>query len=121
MINVLEEEKLPDQAKKNGLYLKSRLEELGIYCIVREVRGKGILLGVEIVEDAGANKPFPRDRSFGEALKRTALKNGIILRIDHDWFAVAPPLIATNTQLDEMCNLINKSVREALDMIAVKT
>jgi hypothetical protein len=34
------------------------------------------------------------DRRIGPALKKTALQNGIILRIDPSWFAVAPPLIA---------------------------
>jgi adenosylmethionine-8-amino-7-oxononanoate aminotransferase len=59
--------------------------------------------------------PFPE---LGVALKRTALRNGLILRIDPTWFAVAPPLIAEESDLDEMCGLIEKSIREALDEVA---
>jgi adenosylmethionine-8-amino-7-oxononanoate aminotransferase len=84
------------------------LKTLGV---VREVRGRGILLGVELVRDTRTMKPFPE---LGNALRRTALENGIILRIDPTWFAVAPPLIAEESDLDEMCALIEKSVRDAL-------
>lgn len=117
VINVLEEEKLPERARVMGAYIKQRLEGLNEYGIVREVRGKGILLGVEIVKDSTTNKPFRPEENFGDALKRTAIANGVILRIDHDWFAVAPPLICTNAQLAEMCDLIVKSVKEALAKI----
>ena len=56
-------------------------------------------------------EPFPE---LGAALKRTAIENGIILRVDPNWFAVAPPLIAEESDLDEMCGLIGKSVEDAL-------
>ena len=58
---------------------------------MREIRGKGVLRGVELTPE------------LGTALKRTALENGIILRIDPSWFAVAPPLIAEESDIDEMC------------------
>jgi len=79
--------------------------------VVREVRGKGILLGVELVRDTKTLAPFPE---LGAALKRTALRNGLILRIDPTWFAVAPPLIAEENDLDELCELIERSLHEAL-------
>jgi adenosylmethionine-8-amino-7-oxononanoate aminotransferase len=79
--------------------------------VVREVRGKGILLGVELVRDTKTLAPFPE---LGAAFKRTALRNGLILRIDPSWFAVAPPLIAEESDLDELCSLIEKSLQEAL-------
>jgi adenosylmethionine-8-amino-7-oxononanoate aminotransferase len=59
--------------------------------------------------------PFPE---LGTALKTTALENGLILRIDPTWFAVAPALIAEESDLDEMCGLIEKSLVEALAQVA---
>ncbi len=79
--------------------------------MVREVRGKGILLGVELVRNTQTMEPFPE---LGQALKKTALRNGLILRIDPTWFAVAPPLVAEESDLDEMCCLIEKSLQDAL-------
>ena len=50
-----------------------KLENLKKFGIVREVRGKGILRGVELVKDTKTKAPFPE---LGNALKRAALENG---------------------------------------------
>jgi len=115
VIEEILEKDLCAKAVRLGAYLAQRLQDLQKLGIVREIRGKGILLGVELVRDTGSMAPFPE---LGVALKRTALRNGLILRIDPTWFAVAPPLIAEESDLDEMCGLIEKSIREALDEVA---
>lgn len=99
------------RAERLGQYLRQRLEGLKDMGVVREVRGKGVLLGVELVRDTETMAPFPE---LGAALKRTALRNGLILRIDPTWFALAPPLIAEEKDLDELCELIERSLHEAL-------
>lgn len=102
------------RAERLGQYLRRRLENLKDLGVVREVRGKGILLGIELVRDTKTMAPFPE---LGTALKRTALRNGLILRIDPSWFAVAPPLIADENDLDELCELIERSLHEALSEV----
>ena len=52
--------------------------------------------------------------NLGTALKKTALKNGIILRVDPSWFAVCPPLISEESDIDHMSDLHQKSIRDAL-------
>lgn len=114
VIDEIAEKKLDQKAQRLGRYLLEKLEALKRYGVVREVRGKGILLGVELVKDAKTNQPFPE---LGHALKKTALENGLIMRIDPSWFAVAPALIAEESDLDEMIELIEKSLRQALDRV----
>jgi adenosylmethionine-8-amino-7-oxononanoate aminotransferase len=111
VIDEIARNNLCDRAVELGAYLRRRLELLKNRGVVREVRGKGMLLGVELVHDTTTMKPFPE---LGMALMRTALRNGLILRIDPTWFAVAPALIATETQINELCDLIEKSLEEAL-------
>jgi adenosylmethionine-8-amino-7-oxononanoate aminotransferase len=111
------EQDLCAKAERLGNYLRWRLEGLRKYGVLREVRGKGVLLGVELVKDAGSLEPFPQ---LGKELKKTALEHGIILRIDPTWFAVAPPLIAEEKDIDEMCDLIEASLRTALDRVGVR-
>lgn len=115
VIDEVLEKDLCAKALRLGAYVARRLQDLQELGIVREIRGKGMLLGVELVRDTHSMAPFPE---LGMALKRTALRNGLILRIDPTWFAVAPPLIAEESDLDEMCGLIEKSVREALNEVA---
>jgi adenosylmethionine-8-amino-7-oxononanoate aminotransferase len=109
---------LPVKARSLGAHLRGRLEALRSLGVVREVRGKGVLLGVELVEDPVSNRPYPDGRKLGDALKKTAVRNGLIMRIDPDWFAVCPPLIAEEADLDELGGLIEKSLREAMDLAA---
>jgi len=108
------ERQLAEKAVRLGNYLTSRLECLKKFGVVREVRGKGVLRGVELVKDTRTMQPFPE---LGKALKRTALQNGIILRSDPTWFAVCPPLIAEESDLDEMCDLVEKSLADALALV----
>jgi adenosylmethionine-8-amino-7-oxononanoate aminotransferase len=106
VIEEILEQDLCAKAERLGEYLTARLGCLKKLGVVREIRGKGVLRGVELT--------YP---NLGKALKKTALKNGIILRIDPSWFAVSPPLIAEEADIDEMCQLIEKSVTDALEMV----
>jgi adenosylmethionine-8-amino-7-oxononanoate aminotransferase len=114
VIEEILERDLAEKAQRLGRYLSARLERLRQYGVVREVRGKGILLGVELVKDTASMTPFPE---LGRALKQTAIANGLIMRIDPTWFAVAPALIAEESDLDEMCELIEKSLVQALQIV----
>jgi len=58
--------------------------------------------------------PYPE---LGRALKGAALNNGIIMRIDPSWFAVSPALIAEKSDIDFMCDLIEKSLNDAIKQI----
>jgi adenosylmethionine-8-amino-7-oxononanoate aminotransferase len=117
VLDELVEKQLSRHAYEMGLYLAEKLESLKRYGVVREVRGRGLFRGVEFVEDPVTNRPFPMGRKLGEALRHTAIQNGLILRINPDWFSVAPPLIVDKADLDEMCNLIELSLQQALDCI----
>ena len=117
VVDEIVEKELDVKARRLGKHLSKRLEELKRYGVIREVRGKGMLRGVELVRDTTTMEPFPTGGKLGDALKETALKNGLIMRIDPDWFAVSPPLIAEESDIDEMCDLIEKSLKEALDMV----
>jgi adenosylmethionine-8-amino-7-oxononanoate aminotransferase len=114
VIEEIVEQDLCSKAVRLGAYLREKLSCLKKYGVIREIRGKGILLGIELVKDTKSMQPFPQ---LGNELKRTALEHGIILRIDPSWFAVAPPLIAEEEDLDEMCHLIDLSLQTALSRV----
>jgi adenosylmethionine-8-amino-7-oxononanoate aminotransferase len=119
VLDEIVEQKLTEKARRLGDHLAVRLEGLKRLGVVREVRGKGVLRGVELVHDTATNEPFPPGRKLGDALKRTALANGLILRVDPDWFAVSPPLIAEESDLDEMVALIERSLVQALELVEI--
>jgi adenosylmethionine-8-amino-7-oxononanoate aminotransferase len=118
VIDEIVEKELDKKARLLGDHVTARLEALKRYGIVREVRGKGVLRGLEFVQDATTLEPFPEGRKVGDVLKKTALENGLIMRISPDWFAVSPPLIAEESDIDDMCDRIEKSLQDALDQLA---
>ena len=114
IIDEIVENGLVEKARQTGDYLAGKLEGLKRHGVVREVRGKGILRGVELVKDTQTMEPFPE---LGKALNRSAIDNGLIMRVDPTWFAVAPALTAGQSEIDEMCDLIERSLLQALEAV----
>lgn len=114
VIDELVEQELPQKAQQTGEYLATKLDGLKRLGVVREVRGKGMFRGVELMRDSSKAEPFPE---LGTALKRTALENGLIMRIDPNWFSVAPALISEKSDIDEMMELIERSLLDALEQV----
>jgi 2,2-dialkylglycine decarboxylase (pyruvate) len=84
------------------------------YGCIREVRGKGILRGVTLVKDRETNEPWPE---LGTAMKTTAMNNGLIIRIDPTWFTVAPALCAEEADIEELCDLVEQTLVDALAVV----
>lgn len=115
VIDVIREDNLIENGRRIGDYLRRRLgEEVGALGILKEVRGRGCLAGVEFVEDAASGRPFPRERRFGKHVERRLLEAGMILRCDPDWIAFGPPLTTTMNEADEMIRLFVTCLEEEL-------
>ena len=99
-IDEILDNKLYENAKEVGAYF---MEELKALPCVKEIRGRGLLIGVEF------NKPIAfevKHRAFENKLLITAVRDSII--------RIAPPLIVKKEQCDEAVKLLIKSVTEAL-------
>ncbi len=102
-------------ARAMGDYLGKRLREMGDrYGIFGEVRGVGLLWGVELARDPATRTPFPREIRLGKRIGAEAQARGLILRHDPDWFALAPPLIVTQPELDAMLSILDESIAKVL-------
>ena len=110
VLDALERERLCERAVTVGEGLVARLDRLRRHGVIREIRGKGVLRGVEFIKEDGVT-PFPE---LGIALKRAAVRNGLILRVDPTWFAVSPALVTTDSELDEMAERIERAFEESL-------
>jgi len=110
----IEERDLPRRARELGARLWRRLEGLQDLGIIGEIRGKGLLLGVEFVQDPSTKEKFPDDVKFGLQVGKQALQNGLLLRFDPDWIAFAPPLVISEAELDQMMDIFTQSVRQVL-------
>jgi adenosylmethionine-8-amino-7-oxononanoate aminotransferase len=101
-------------ARELGAHLRGRIEALRSWGIIGDVRGKGLLLGIEFVRDLDTKEPFGPEVQFGRRVQRKCLDKGLILRCDPDWVAFAPPLVATREEIDLMVERFAESVEEVL-------
>ncbi|MGH2651445.1 MAG: aminotransferase class III-fold pyridoxal phosphate-dependent enzyme, partial [Actinomycetota bacterium] len=106
--------RLDENAARVGAYLVKRLEALRDLGIVGDIRGKGLFIGIELVQDPATRAPFPAGVNIGLRIGKRALQNGLLLRFDPHWLAFGPPLIVTERDVDAMVERLVQSVREVL-------
>ncbi len=98
----MEREKLPEKAKEKGDYLMEKLKEIESPKI-KEVRGKGLLIGVEVHEKYGT----------GKKLAEILLKHGVITKETHLMTVrMTPPLTISYEQLDEGIERFKRGLAE---------
>jgi len=78
--------------------------------LVGEVRGVGLVAGVELVEDKASKKAFDPSRKIGPYVDNLAKENGMIVRAMGDSIGFTPPLIIKNAEIDQMIELFGKTL-----------
>jgi adenosylmethionine-8-amino-7-oxononanoate aminotransferase len=106
-------------AQLQGARLKASFHKLADkYGIIGDIRGKGLLMGIEFVKDLKTKERFPANPGIGVQIGKRALANGLLCRFDPHWLAFGPALIVNNEQLDEMLALLDRSMGEVLNEAA---
>ncbi len=114
-IRIIEGEGLVDKVGDvTGPYLQARLAELASHPLVGEVRGAGLIAGIELVEDKGLRKRFDPERRVGTMCRDFCMENGLVMRAIRDIMVLSPPLIVSASQID----FIVETARRALDRTA---
>jgi adenosylmethionine---8-amino-7-oxononanoate aminotransferase len=73
---------------------------------IGDIRQRGLMAGIEIVEDQQAKRPFPPERKIGQRVIKEVRKMGIIIRPLGDVIVLMPPLSSTE---DEIVNLVSSA------------
>lgn len=112
-IRIYEEMGVVDHVRRVGARLRGHFDELGrSSSIVGEVRGEGLMLGIEVVANKARRTPFPPARKVGSLFDGIAYENGLVSRCMGDVLGFAPPLIVTETDVDDIAGLCAKSLRQ---------
>jgi len=109
-LRILEEEKLVSRADKLGKQLLTRLSELKKHPHVGNIRGLGLLAAVELVEHKPTKKPFDPKAKVGERLKYELLQRGLLTRLLDETICLAPPLVSTPEDIDEIAGIVIEAV-----------
>ena len=111
-VAIIEDEKLNENAGEVGSYLIGRLEELLGHQNVGDVRGKGMMMIVEVVKDKDTKEPFTAPDGVGAKLTKATRERGIIVRAADNGVAIAPPLVLTKDEADRVANAVQDSIVE---------
>lgn len=109
-LEIIEREKLPDRAAVLGRRLLDGLTTLYDLRAVGDVRGKGLMAGVELTSDRKTKAGFPADQKVTERVRREMEKRGLFTRIRGDVINLAPPLIVTEAQVDRIVEILRESI-----------
>ena len=118
VLDIVEHEDLAGQSARKGAYLLARLKaEFAQNPIVGEVRGIGMLAALEFVADRGTKASFDPDLKVGARISQAARDRGLIARaMPHgDILGFAPPLVMTESEIDEMVDIAKAAVQGVLE------
>jgi adenosylmethionine-8-amino-7-oxononanoate aminotransferase len=102
-LDFIENEGLVERAATSGAYLLEKLHtELDGHPNVGNVRGKGMMCGVELVEDKASKSWYPPEWGVGPKMVNALIDNGIFTRMRSEVVCLAPPLTTDEATLDEL-------------------
>ena len=116
-LQLMEEREIFAHAARVGETLQQRLASLGDHPLVGDVRGRGLLAGVELVADREKREAFAASRGVGAHCVQESLERGLILRNLGDTLVISPPLVITDGQLDELCSRLERALDATLDWV----
>ncbi|MDA0866838.1 MAG: aspartate aminotransferase family protein [Cyanobacteria bacterium] len=117
VLQVLTTQNLAEQAAIQGAYLKSGLLKLkDKYEVIGDVRGRGLLLGGELVKNRDSREPDPE---MGAAITQRCLELGLSMNITTlpgmgSVWRIAPPLTVTQAELDEGLMILEQAIQDCL-------
>jgi len=110
-IRILRDEHLIERSAQQGERLLNRLRSaLGHHQNVGEIRGLGLLAGIELVADRSTKERIPGDLGLDRRLRAELLKRGLYTRVLTDVICLAPPLTTSEKDLDHIADAVIEAV-----------
>ncbi len=94
-------------------FFQERIRKLADHPMVGEVRGVGMLAGVELVRDKTTRARWDDESTAGYLTRDACLRNGVVSRAIGNTMVLAPPLVTEPEDLDRMVTRLTKSIDEA--------
>ena len=114
-LDVVERDNLVDQAGRVGRYLLNRLETLIRHSQVGDVRGRGMICGVDLVTDRESKRP---DSALAARVVYRAWQLGLIVFYAGTYsnvLEITPPLILTEAEVDEGVAILDQAIDDAVN------
>ncbi len=121
VLRIIETESLVEASATKGTRLTAlATAAFGDHRAVGEIRGRGLMVGVELVADRDTREPFPRAARVTEAIVRAARDRGVLVYsgtgnangVDGDMILLGPPFIVTDAELERIAAVLAEAIDE---------
>jgi len=120
-LEIIEERKLIERSARMGEYLARRLEDLRRHPTVGDIRGEGLMRGIEFVADKETKQTLPPEKMFWMIVHELAQDNGLVIDCSSgcnrgqsgDQLMFGPPFIITEEQVDEAVEILDRVLTQA--------
>jgi 4-aminobutyrate aminotransferase-like enzyme len=116
LIHVLKGEKIIEKVNKKGEYIKNALKDILVENnMIGDVRGIGLIIGMELVEDANTKKP---ETEKVEKIVEMALKYGLLLGKSGSYgnvLQITPSLTINMKQIDKGLEILNDTIKKIIN------
>jgi 4-aminobutyrate--pyruvate transaminase len=116
-LNIYEERNIVGHVQTISDTFLSELHAFSDHAMVGEVRGVGLVAGVELVKDKAAKTPFAPTSAVGAYCAARAQEHGLIVRAMGDSIGFCPPLIINKSEIGEMTSIFGKALDETLSWV----
>ena len=117
-LKVMEEEGLVENSAKVGAYMMNRFNEMKEkYPIIGDVRGKGLMIGVELVKDKKTNEKL--DKKYCQVMFDECLKRGLISMFYNPDIRINPPLVISQEIAEEGISIMEEAISHVCDTINI--
>ncbi len=113
-IDIIEKEDLVKKAHETGEYISGLLKDFTQHKSIGEVRSKGMMFALEVVQNKETKEPFPKNKPFVDMVFEAAYKKGLIIRQGSSGCSllICPPLIMTRKIADKMVEILGEAIIE---------
>ncbi len=119
-IKYIQKHNLVENSRIVGDYFLERLQELLQYSTVGDVRGKGMMVGWEFVQNKETKEPFPPANETSRYFSKLTFDRGLVSYpcagtvrgVAGDTILMGPPLTTTKAQVDEIMDILHDSMKE---------
>ena len=119
-MDLFESEGTVEKAGHRALYLSKALKKIEALGHVGDVRQKGLMVGIELVENGETGQPYPFEMRMGHRVIMAARGRGLIIRPLGNVVVLMPPLSISEDEIDSMIDAVYASILEITESIGLE-
>ena len=120
-LKIYEERDIVSHVRKVAPKMQTAMRRLADYPFVGEVRGLGLIAGIEVVRNKATKESFDPAMRAAAELEAKCLEQGLIVRAIGDTVAVSPPLIISENEMERLLSMLEQGVKHFAEAMAARS